>query len=57
MGRIITENNYEQYNSLEQLKKRDPEEIVNIQKLNKRTYRLKNAQIHIKDLNFTYRRK
>jgi len=50
MGRIITENNYEQYNSLEQLKKRDPEEIVNIQKLNKRTYRLKNAQIHIKDL-------
>jgi DNA polymerase elongation subunit (family B) len=26
VGRIVTKNNYEQYNSLEQLKKRDPEE-------------------------------
>jgi hypothetical protein len=33
VGRIVTKNNYEQYNSLEQLKLRDPEEKIHIQKL------------------------
>ena len=47
MGRIITKDNYEQYNSLEQLKKRDPEEIIHIQKLNKKTYTLKDANISL----------
>jgi DNA polymerase elongation subunit (family B) len=47
VGRIVTKNNYEQYNSLEQLKKRDPEEKVHIQKLNKHSYQLKDATIAI----------
>jgi len=50
MGRIVTKNNYEQYNSLEQLKKRDPEEKIHIQKLNKYNYRLKDAHIQIGSL-------
>ena len=50
MGRIITKNNYEQYNSLEQLKKRDPEEEIQIQKLVKSTYTLKDAKITIGSL-------
>jgi len=47
VGRIVTKNNYEQYNSLEQLKQRDPEEKVHIQKLNKHSYQLKDATISI----------
>jgi DNA polymerase elongation subunit (family B) len=43
VGRIVTKNNYEQYNSLEQLKKLDPEEKLHIQKLVKRSYTLKDA--------------
>ena len=50
MGRIVTKNNYEQYNSLEQLKQRDPEEIIHIQKLNRKTYKLKDAEIPIGQL-------
>jgi DNA polymerase elongation subunit (family B) len=45
VGRIVTKNNYEQYNSLEQLKKLDPEEKIHIQKLVKSTYTLKDATI------------
>ena len=47
VGRIVTKNNYEQYNSLEQLKQRDPEEKIHIQKLNKHSYKLKDATIAI----------
>jgi DNA polymerase elongation subunit (family B) len=47
IGRIVTKNNYEQYNSLEQLKQRDPEEKIHIQKLVKSTYALKDATITI----------
>ena len=50
MGRIVTKNNYEQYNSLEQLKQRDPEEKIQIQKLNRKTYQLKDAYITISSL-------
>jgi DNA polymerase elongation subunit (family B) len=45
IGRIVTKDNYEQYNSLEQLKKLDPEEKLHIQKLVKRSYTLKDATI------------
>jgi DNA polymerase elongation subunit (family B) len=45
VGRIVTKNNYEQYNSLEQLRKLDPEEKLHIQKLVKRSYTLKDAEI------------
>jgi DNA polymerase elongation subunit (family B) len=45
IGRIVTKDNYEQYNSLEQLKKLDPEEKLHIQKLVKRSYTLKDAEI------------
>ena len=47
MGRIVTKNNYEQYNSLEQLKKLDPEQNIHIQKLNRKTYKLKDATIPV----------
>ena len=47
MGRIVTKTNYEQYNSLEQLKQRDPEEKIHIQRLNKYSYKLKDANITI----------
>lgn len=47
VGRIVTKDNYEQYNSLEQLKKRDPEEKIRIQKLNRYSYQLKDANIAI----------
>ena len=50
MGRIVTKNNYEQYNSLEQLKNRDPEEKIHIQKLDRKTYKLKDANIPIGQL-------
>jgi len=50
MGRIVTKNNYEQYNSLEQLKKLDPEETIHIQKLNRKTYKLKDAEIPVGQL-------
>jgi DNA polymerase elongation subunit (family B) len=47
MGRIVTKNNYEQYNSLEQLKQRDPKEIIQIQRLNRKNFKLKDATISI----------
>ena len=47
VGRIVTKNNYEQYNSLEQLRQRDPEEKIHIQRLNKYSYKLKDATISI----------
>jgi DNA polymerase elongation subunit (family B) len=50
MGRIVTKNNYEQYNSLEQLRKRDPEEKIHIQKLDKKRYVLKDATIAVSSL-------
>jgi len=50
MGRIVTKNNYEQYNSLEQLKKLDPEQNIHIQKLNRKTYKLKDAEIPVGQL-------
>ena len=50
MGRIVTKDNYEQYNSLEQLRKRNPEEKIHIQKLNKKRYTLKDATISTANL-------
>jgi DNA polymerase elongation subunit (family B) len=50
VGRIITKTNYEQNNSLEKLKQRDPNEIVDIEKLNTKTYNLKQGKTKIKDL-------
>ena len=50
MGRIITKDNYEQYNSLEQLKQLEPDTILNIEKLSNKTYSLKECQIKVKDL-------
>lgn len=50
IGRILTENNYVQNNSLKDLKLRNPNEIVTIQKLNKKSYTLKNADISIGEL-------
>ena len=47
VGRIVTKNNYEQYNSLEQLRQRDQEEKIHIQRLNKYSYKLKDATISI----------
>jgi DNA polymerase elongation subunit (family B) len=47
IGRIVTKNNYEQYNSLEQLKQRDPEEKLHIQKLSRKSYQLKDATIAV----------
>jgi len=47
VGRIVTKDNYEQYNSLEQLKKRDPEEKIQVQKLNRYSYQLKDATITV----------
>jgi DNA polymerase elongation subunit (family B) len=50
MGRIVTKDNYEQYNSLEQLKQRNPKEIIQVQKLNRKTYKLVDANIPIHQL-------
>ena len=50
VGRIITKNNYEQYNSLEKLKEKDPDEQLTIEKLDKNTYKLKSAIVKVKDL-------
>jgi DNA polymerase elongation subunit (family B) len=52
VGRIKVDNNptYEQNQSLEKLKQRDPSEIVEIEKLNKANYTLKSAQIKLGDL-------
>jgi DNA polymerase elongation subunit (family B) len=40
---------YEQNHSLEKLKERDPDEIINIEKLNKSNYKLKSGQIRLGD--------
>lgn len=50
MGRIVTKDNYEQYNSLEQLKLKDPTEEIQIQKLSKHSYTLKEAKMPVGDL-------
>lgn len=50
MGRIVTKDNYEQYNSLEKLMEKDPNEIVSIQKLDLKTYKLKDGKIAIGEL-------
>ena len=50
MGRIITKNNYEQTNSLEKLKQKPQDEIISIQRLDKKTYKLKDAKIKTSDL-------
>ena len=52
IGRIKVEDNptYEQNHSLEKLKERDPEELIVIEKLNKKNYTLKAAQVKLKDV-------
>ena len=50
VGRIVTKDNYEQHNSLEQLKQLDPSTILQIEKLNTKTYNLKKGQLRVKDL-------
>jgi len=50
IGRIVTKTNYEQYNSLEKLKEKDPEEIIHLEKLDIKTYNLKPGKVKIKDL-------
>ena len=50
IGRIVTKNNYEQYNSLEQLKQRDPKEKIEVQLLDKLTYELEDKKISIGNL-------
>jgi DNA polymerase elongation subunit (family B) len=48
VGRIVTLNpTYEQNHSLEKLKERDPNEVVTVEKLNKKNYTLQAAQISI----------
>ena len=47
VGRIVTKNNYEQHNSLEYLKQRDPEENIHVQKLNRKTYKLEDATVTV----------
>jgi len=50
-GRIVVENqNYELWNSMVELKEKDPDEILTIEKLDKRTYTLKQAQIPVGEL-------
>jgi len=50
VGRIVTKDNYAQNNSLEKLKQRDPNEVIKVEKLNKKTYSLNQANIKIGDL-------
>jgi DNA polymerase elongation subunit (family B) len=50
VGRIVTKNNYEQYNSLEKLKQRNSDEIISVEKLNPKTYVLKQGKTTIKEL-------
>jgi DNA polymerase elongation subunit (family B) len=52
VGRIKVDYNptYEQNHSLEKLKERDPEEVVTIEKVNKKNYTLTQAQIKLGDL-------
>ena len=50
VGRIVTKNNYEQTNSLEKLKEKPQDEIISIQRLDRKTYRLRDAKIKIGDL-------
>jgi DNA polymerase elongation subunit (family B) len=50
MGRIITKDNYEQYNSLEKLKQKDPNATLQIEKLNTKNYKLKQGEVKIKDI-------
>jgi len=52
VGRIVVPFNasYEQNHSLDKLKERNPEEIITIEKLNKKKYTLSQTQIKLKDL-------
>ena len=52
VGRIKVDHNttYEQNQSLEKLKLRDPNEMVTIEKINKKNYTLKSAKIKLGDL-------
>ena len=47
VGRIVTKDNYEQNNSLKDLKLRDPNEEIEIEKLDHTTYKLKKAKITV----------
>ena len=50
-GRIVVENqNYNCWNSLVELKEKDPEEVILIEKLDKRTYTIKQAEISVGEL-------
>jgi DNA polymerase elongation subunit (family B) len=50
-ARIVIDNpNYNCWYSLEELREEDPEKIVTLEKLDKRTYTLKSGKIKIKDL-------
>jgi len=52
VGRIKVDYNptYEQNHSLDKLKERDPEEVVTVEKVNKKNYTLTQAQIKLGDL-------
>jgi len=50
IGRIITKNNYEKYNSLEKLKELNPNEKIEIEKLNKDNYILKKGTTTVGNL-------
>jgi len=50
IGRITTEDNYEQNFSLEKLKLKNPEEEVQIERLNKTNYQLKSTKIKLGQL-------
>jgi DNA polymerase elongation subunit (family B) len=50
VGRIVTKNNYEQKLSLEKLKLKPGDEILEVEKLSLKTYELKRANISVKQL-------
>jgi DNA polymerase elongation subunit (family B) len=50
VGNIVTENNYEQNLSLDKLKEKDGDQIVKIQKIDKKTFKLKKGTTTIKKL-------
>ena len=47
MGRIVVNDNYEQNHSLEKLKERDPEEIVELERLDKQKYTLSSTKVKL----------
>lgn len=50
IGRIVVNNNYEQNHTLEKLKQRNPEEIIKIERLNKKNYTLESTEVKLKKL-------